>query len=55
MKGDTYGRRFVDFKQVGKQFLADQHAADESNHAMHLRLVLAASKRGFTWLVRGNA
>jgi hypothetical protein len=54
MKGDSYGRRYTEHKPVSARFLADEHAPVLTDHDRHLRLVLAASPRGFTWLVRGT-
>lgn len=52
MKGDSYGRRFTDRAPISAQFLSDNHAPGEVDHAKHLRLVFDACRRGFTWLVK---
>lgn len=50
MKGETYGRRFVDFKPIRSVLhLADEHAPDLTNHDKHIRDVLAYDKQGFLW------
>ena len=55
MGARTYERRRSTLITPTKFAGVDFSIPDDSDHAKHLRLVFAACRRGFTWLVRGNA
>lgn len=48
-RGQYERRKKANLKPIRAQFLADHHIPEDSDHATHLRLVFAASPRGFTW------